>query len=44
MNLTEDTKIRKEKYGRSVFDKLTEKIFRTDQIGVEIQQLIEQDK
>lgn len=44
MNLTEHTKIRKEKFGTVVFDTLTEKIFITDQIGSEILQLIEQDK
>ena len=42
MNLTEHTKIRKEKFGTVVFDTLTEKIFITDQIGGEILQLIEQ--
>ncbi len=44
MNLTEHTKIRKEKFGTVVFDTLTEKIFITDQVGSEILQLIEQDK
>ncbi len=44
MNLTEHTKIRKEKFGTVVFDTLTEKIFITDQIGSEILQLIEQNK
>ena len=44
MNLTEHTKIRKEKFGTVVFDTLTEKIFITDQIGSEILQLIEQGK
>ena len=44
MNLTEHTKIRKEKFGTVVFDTLTEKIFITDQIGGEILQLIEQGK
>ena len=44
MNLTEHTKIRKEKFGTVVFDTLTEKIFITDEIGSEILQLIEQDK
>ncbi len=42
MNLTEHTKIRKEKFGTVVFDTLTEKIFITDQIGGEILELIEQ--
>ncbi len=42
MNLTEHTKIRKEKFGTVVFDTLTEKIFITDEIGGEILQLIEQ--
>ncbi len=42
MNLTEHTKIRKEKFGTVVFDTLTEKIFITDEIGSEILQLIEQ--
>lgn len=41
MNLTEHTKIRKEKFGTVVFDTLTEKIFITDEIGGEILQLIE---
>ncbi len=36
MNLTEHTKIRKEKFGTVVFDTLTEKIFITDQIGTHI--------
>ena len=44
MNLTEHTKIRKEKFGTVVFDTLTEKIFITDQIGSEILQLIKQGK
>ncbi len=44
MNLTEHTKIRKEKFGTVVFDTLTEKIFITDQIGGDILQLIEQGK
>ena len=44
MNLTEHTKIRKEKFGTVVFDTLTEKIFITDEIGSEILQLIEQGK
>ena len=44
MNLTEHSKIRKEKFGTVVFDTLTEKIFITDQIGGEILQLIEQGK
>ncbi len=44
MNLTEHTKIRKEKFGTVVFDTLTEKIFITDQIGSEILQIIEQGK
>lgn len=44
MNLTEHTKIRKEKFGTVVFDTLTEKIFVTDEIGSEILQLIEQGK
>ncbi len=44
MNLTEHTKIRKEKFGTVVFDTLTEKIFITDQIGGEILQLIEQGR
>ena len=44
MNLTEHTKIRKEKFGTVVFDTLTEKIFITDQIGGEILQLIEDGK
>ena len=44
MNLTEHTKIRKEKFGTVVFDTLTEKIFITDQVGSEILQLIEQGK
>jgi len=44
MNLTEHTKIRKEKFGTVIFDTLTEKIFITDQIGSEILQLIEQGK
>ncbi len=44
MNLTEHTKIRKEKFGTVVFDTLTEKIFITDQIGGKILQLIEQGK
>lgn len=44
MNLTEHTKIRKEKFGTVVFDTLTEKIFITDQIGGDILQLIEQEK
>ncbi len=42
MNLTEHTRIRKEKFGTVVFDTLTEKIFITDEIGGEILQLIEQ--
>lgn len=41
MNLTEHTKIRKEKFGTVVFDTLTEKIFITGEIGGEILQLIE---
>ncbi len=44
MDLTEHTKIRKEKFGTVVFDTLTEKIFVTDEIGSEILQLIEQGK
>ena len=44
MNLTEHTKIRKEKFGTVVFDTLTEKIFITDEIGSEILQLIEQGR
>ncbi len=44
MNLTEHTKIRKEKFGTVLFDTLTEKIFVTDEIGGEILQLIEQGK
>ena len=44
MNLTEHTKVRKEKFGTVVFDTLTEKIFITDQIGSEILQLIKQGK
>ncbi len=44
MNLTEHSKIRKEKFGTVVFDTLTEKIFITDQTGSEILQLIEQGK
>ncbi len=44
MNLTEHTKIRKEKFGTVLFDTLTEKIFVTDEIGSEILQLIEQGK
>ena len=44
MNLTEHTKIRKEKFGTVVFDTLTEKIFITDQVGSEILQLIKQGK
>lgn len=44
MNLTEHTKIRKEKFGTVVFDTLTEKIFITDEIGGEILQLIGQSK
>ncbi|NIA16724.1 MAG: PqqD family peptide modification chaperone [Planctomycetes bacterium] len=44
MNLTEHTKIRKEKFGTVVFDTLTEKIFITDQVGSEILQLVEQGK
>ena len=44
MNLTEHTKIRREKFGTVVFDTLTEKIFITDQIGSEILQLIKQGK
>ncbi len=44
MNLTEHSKIRKEKFGTVVFDTLTEKIFITDEIGSEILQLIEQGK
>ena len=44
MNLTEHSKIRKEKFGTVVFDTLTEKIFITDQIGGEILQLIEQGR
>ncbi len=44
MNLTEHTKIRKEKFGTVIFDTLTEKIFITDQIGSEILRLIEQGK
>ncbi len=44
MNLTEHTKIRKEKFGTVVFDTLTEKIFITDEIGSETLQLIEQGK
>jgi hypothetical protein len=42
MNLTEHTKIRKEKFGTVLFDTLTEKIFVTDEIGSEILRLIEQ--
>ena len=44
MNLTEHTKIRKEKFGTVLFDTLTEKIFVTDEIGGEILQLVEQGK
>ena len=44
MNLTEHTKIRREKFGTVVFDTLTEKIFITDEIGSEILKLIEQGK
>ena len=44
MNLTEHTKIRKEKFGTVVFDTMTEKIFITDQVGSEILQLIKQGK
>lgn len=44
MNLTEHTKIRKEKFGTVLFDTLTEKIFITDEIGSEILQLVEQSK
>lgn len=44
MNLTEHTKIRKEKFGTVLFDTLTEKIFITDEIGSDILQLIEQGK
>ncbi len=44
MNLTEHTKIRKEKFGTVLFDTLTEKIFVTDEIGSEILQLVEQGK
>jgi len=44
MNLTEHTKLRKEKFGTVVFDTLTEKIFVTDEIGAEILQLIEEGK
>ncbi len=44
MNLTEHTKIRKEKFGTVLFDTLTEKIFITDEIGSEILQLVEQGK
>ena len=44
MNLTEHTKIRKEKFGTVVFDTLTEKIFITDQVGGEILELVEQGK
>ena len=44
MNLTEHTKIRKEKFGTVVFDTLTEKIFITDPVGSEILQLIKQGK
>ncbi len=44
MNLTEHTKIRKEKFGTVVFDTLTEKIFITDEIGSEILQLIQKGR
>ncbi len=44
MNLTEHTKIRKEKFGTVLFDTLTEKIFITDEVGSEILQLVEQSK
>ena len=44
VNLTEHTKIRREKFGTVVFDTLTEKIFITDEIGSEILKLIEQGK
>ncbi len=44
MNLTEHTKIRKEKFGTVLFDTLTEKIFVTDEIGSEVLQLVEQGK
>jgi hypothetical protein len=44
MNLTEHTKIRREKFGTVVFDTMTEKIFITDEIGGEILRLIEQGK
>lgn len=44
MNLTEHTKIRREKFGTVVFDTMTEKIFITDEIGGEILQLIERGK
>ncbi len=44
MNLTEHTKIRKEKFGTVVFDTLTEKIFITDHVGSEVLQLIKQGR
>ena len=44
MNLTEHTKIRREKFGTVVFDTMTEKIFITDEIGGEILRLIEQGR